>query len=285
MKSMMMSVVALLCAGALTACSGTSTIGSGDEPGTGASANGTGASANGMGGAEVVPGAGGASKGGKDPGMGGAAQLECARDEDCAVDLTCQLCPDGSELCSKAVCLPGGKCARQEPICSSVEKCDTGKDCPVLDLPCKDCGDGSQACPTAACVMGVCQNSFSGCTNLPGSCDKLACGAPCDSKEKLFCNEKQQCQPEPPMGCAGECKTAMDCGPVDANCQLCDDGSCAKIDCVEGKCQLSCESTANDCKVSEDCPSREICIKCPVTEQCAVQACIEHSCQMVCPVE
>jgi hypothetical protein len=246
---------------------------------------------SGMGGVEVLPGTGGSSKGGKDPGsgattMGGATQVECANDMDCAVDLTCQLCPDGNEVCSKAVCLPGGKCARQEPICSSIIKCETSMDCPVLDLACKDCGDGSQACPTAECVMGICQNSFSGCKDLPGVCDELPCGAPCDPEKKLFCNEKQQCQMEPPMNCTNECKTTMDCGPQDAKCVLCDDGSCAKTACLEGKCQQSCESTGKECKVIEDCPVfGDVCFKCPGLDQCAVQACVQHSCQMVCPIE
>jgi hypothetical protein len=291
MKSTMMSVVALLCAGAVTACSGVSTIGSGDEPTPGGSRNT-------MGGAEVLPGTGGGSKGGKssgmggaatagrDPGMGGSAQVECATDMDCAIDLTCQLCPDRSEICSKAVCLPGGKCARQQPICSSIVMCSTVMDCPVLDVDCIDCGDGSEACPTVDCSMGVCQNSFSGCTSLPGVCDELPCGAPCDSEKKLFCNERQQCQAEPPMSCGLECKTVMDCGLTDASCVPCPDGSCKKTDCIAGTCQQICESSGKECRVFEDCDGvGDICIPCPGGNNCAVEACVQNTCQMVCPVE
>jgi hypothetical protein len=290
MKSMVMSFVTLLCAGALTAC-GVSTIGSGDEPGKGGSAG-----ELSMGGSGVLPGTagkggkgpgmGGTGTAGSDPGTGGTSRGECVNDMDCAVDLTCHLCPDGNEICSKAVCLPEGKCARQEPICSNIIKCDTNTDCPVLDIACKDCGDGTQACPTAECIMGICQNAFAGCVNQPGPCDELSCGEACGSDAMLFCNEMQQCQPEKPTNCAAECKTAMDCGPVDGKCVLCDDGTCAKVDCVNGACQQSCESTGQACKQFEDCPVfGDVCFTCPGTNQCAIQACVHNSCQMVCPVE
>jgi hypothetical protein len=141
-------------------------------------------------------------------------------------------------------------------------------------------------------VNGQCAGRFPGC---PGwdPCDGKSCGEQCtqcppndpscvETAVIKVCDATGACGAGVP-NCGGgdQCTSAADC-PMIMLCMPCADGSCAKADCVNGKCDLVCPPPPTpQCKSDLDCPQMELCKLCQ-DGSCANIACINGTCDFVC---
>jgi hypothetical protein len=99
-------------------------------------------------------------------------------------------------------------------------------------------------------------------------CSNRACGAQCSvcppddmtcaaDAVITYCDATGQCTPSFPMCQPTACETTMDCGVIDAPCQLCVDGTtaCPTIECAMGQCIMSYPTCPGQtCMGAEECP-------------------------------
>lgn len=168
---------------------------------------------------------------------------------------------------------------------SGSAECRTAADCSAPPLECINCPDGSVSCPSHECSGGQCLVNWPSC--IP--CDQLGCGqvcypcngADCPPMELPFrCNAEGECTREPPA-CLGRCNTVDDCPIPPPNCELCNSGTCAQMDCISGACEMVCDPMPY-CSTGDECPSATECRLCP-DGSCAVVDCFKGRCDYVCP--
>jgi hypothetical protein len=162
--------------------------------------------------------------------------------------------------------------------------CNTDSECPAPPLECVNCPDGSVSCPSPECTGGQCLVNWSSC--IP--CDQLGCGElcyPCNGSDcppmelPLRCNAEGECTREPPA-CMGRCTTVDDCPIPPPGCELCNSGSCAQMDCINGACEMVCDPRPY-CTTANECPASEFCVMCP-DATCAVPDCFKGRCDFSC---
>jgi hypothetical protein len=212
----------------------------------------------------------------------------CTVDGDCAVDLVCQVCSDGSYACPYAKC-DEGQCVAAYDSCGG-QTCSTNDDCPVSSAPCQQCPDGSVQCPTSECVNGVCAGGLPGCGGFD-PCDGKACGDACsqcppddptctETSVLKYCDSSGQCGAAYPV-CGNACSVNTDCPAIEL-CKPCADGSCAEITCQNGQCGWECPAPTNpECTVATDCAAIELCNVC-ANGSCAEIDCVNGQCEFVC---
>jgi hypothetical protein len=174
-----------------------------------------------------------------------SCSAECLSAHDCAnFDVACEVCPDGSLLCTSVECVRG-TCVPVPGVCP---ECRQDADCPVPPLECSTCADGTMSCPTAECFQGACSVGWSGGCAGKTPCAELECGAPCDPctlpmcpplEIPHFCNAKGECATEA-LGCFGMCERSTDCPPPPPSCGDCPIDTCLASACVNGTCELVC---------------------------------------------
>jgi hypothetical protein len=166
--------------------------------------------------------------------------------------------------------------------------CNSDSECPAPPLECVNCPDGSVSCPSPACSGGECLVNWSSCIGTD-PCDQLICGATCypcrgaacPPMELPFrCNAEGECTTEP-SACMGRCTTVADCPIPPPDCQLCNSGTCAQMDCISGACEMICDPMPY-CSTGDECPSATECRLCP-DSSCAAVDCFKGRCDYVCP--
>ena len=226
----------------------------------------------------------GGTTGGTTGGTGGSGSSECRTPADCSVaDVACLQC-DGFMECPRATCI-GGHCGVVPPVCPV---CMADADCPAPPLECVNCPDGSVSCPGPQCSGGQCLVHWSSCLGT-NPCAGLGCGegcnpcngADCPVMELPFqCNAEGECTTGRPA-CMGRCAGVDDCPIPPPDCRLCNSGTCAQVDCINGACEMVCDPMPY-CSTGDECPSATECRLC-ADGSCAVVDCFKGRCDYVCP--
>ncbi|HEX2733575.1 MAG TPA: hypothetical protein VHM70_18315 [Polyangiaceae bacterium] len=135
-------------------------------------------------------------------------------------------------------CPPDVQCIRGPGYCTATGECGVEKP--------TDCGSGAE-CPSMCAVPDLCVK-----------CADDSCASPV-----IACNDDGTCGGVSEWKCADvpvdpEPSSCPETCAVDAICQVCDDGSCAKpnIACnADGTCgEVTWECPAVECKTDADCP-------------------------------
>jgi hypothetical protein len=145
-------------------------------------------------------------------------------------------------------------------------------------------GGGSTAGSAGSATGGV-----GGKGGTPDPCAGLGCGEvcnPCNGSEcppmelPFRCNAEGECTIERPA-CLGRCTTVAECPIPPPDCHLCNSGTCAQMDCIDGACEMICDPMPH-CSTGDECPSATECRLC-ADGSCAVVDCFKGRCDYVCP--